>query len=132
MGVDSQWGFCVIMDSPPGHPGELLLVLVICALLVVGAVLFIRSGGIIARAMYRLDHPDDPTPPRWRYRRGLEDAIEDIRNHRRYFQFHGFDSAIRTNLLGVACIAAGFLIAKNLDAALEHLGWTCGAGSIFC
>jgi len=122
----------MMMDSPLGHPGEVLLFLVICALLAVGACLFIRSGGIIARAIYRLDHPDDPTPPRWRYRRGLSDAIEDIRNYRRYFQLHGFDSAVRTNLLGVACIAAGFLIAKNLNAILEHFGWICGADSIFC
>ena len=94
-----------MMDSPLGHPGEVLLLLVICALLAVGACLFIRSGGIIARAMYRLDHPDDPTPPRWRYRRGLQDFIEDIRSYRRYIQLHGFDSAVRTNLLGAACIA---------------------------
>jgi hypothetical protein len=128
MDENSQWRFCMMMDSPLGHPGEFLLVLVMFGLLAVGACLFIRSGGIIARAIYRLDHPDDPMPPRWRYRRGLQDAIEDFRNYRRYFQLHGFDWAVRTNLLGVACIAAGVLIAQNMNAVLEHFGWACGTG----
>ncbi len=105
--------------------------LVVVALLALGLLLLIISGRAIVRLMYRLDHPDEPMP-RWRYRRGLIDFVEDMRIYYRYCRRHGFDPNVLANLGGFACIVAGVVLAENIDAVLDLLGWTCGSGTIWC
>jgi hypothetical protein len=109
--------------AEPFHPGELILLLMTFGLLALGLLLFIVSARAMTRLMHRVDHPDEPMPPWWQYRRGLSDFIEDVRNQYRYIRRHGADANVVGFLGGFACIAAGALLAENLDTVLDLLGW---------
>ena len=92
-------------------------------LLALGLLLFIISARAMVRLMYRLDHPDEPMPPWWQYRRGLTHLVEDIRHHYRYFRRNGFDANVVGYLGGFACFVAGLVLGENLDAVLDLFGW---------
>jgi hypothetical protein len=107
----------------PFHPGELVLLLVAFGLPALGLLLFVISARAMSRIVYRLEHPDEPMPPRRLYRHGVTHLPAEIRHHYRYFHRYGFDANVLGYLGGLACLAAGLVFGENLDAIQDFLGW---------